>query len=224
MNSRPAMIVRSVVRPSWTDEERVAQARGLEHVEVLPQLHVFGELVEAIGGRRNLGVGGPDAAAAAAPCPDTSPPPRRVAGWSPDRAGFPRGTARRTSLPARRGSPSAPANPCRSRRSASRASCRRPAPWPRGGFPRPPVASDDRSTARRRPFLPLLRGGGQRRTQARPPRTRRPRASVGGGRASRRGVGRPATARPRPACPPGSRRGRHDAGSCRWRSWARCPP
>ena len=56
MNSRPA-IDRPIGGEAVVDgEERVAQAGGLEHVEILAQLHVLGELVKAIGGRRNLGV------------------------------------------------------------------------------------------------------------------------------------------------------------------------
>ena len=191
----------------------------------LLQPQVLGELVEVVILRRDLGTAAACALAAA----------RRLADVGLDRldhlaARFdrrparPRESGRRSALPARRRSPSAPANRAPARRCSCPASVAWPAPWrscARGRARSAAVVFGDgvASGALAAVAEPLVETVGL--------------ASLGG---RLRAVS--ARAASRRACPTASplrpticeragqeaRRGRRAAESCRWRSWECCRP
>ena len=129
INSRPS-IDRAVVGDALVDgEERIAQPQRLGHVQVLLAAGRTRGTRRSGSSRSGFRRRPARSLRPRLACPDTSRPPRPPRGRFPARAGSPRGSGRRSVLPARRGSPSAPANRGPARRSASRASGRRPAPW-----------------------------------------------------------------------------------------------
>ena len=228
-------------------EEGVPDARGLEHVEVLPQLDVLRELVEAIGGRRNFGVGGAGRLGRRGSRPryfSTAATSCRVVSSS--------GSTSSGNRPPNFSSSEA-TNLHPLQRIHARLDDRRVERHAVGPFfghaanlvehqlRQAVVRSPGRAAAGRCSLAARSGGGGSPSGLGRAASGARARFLGGRAAASaavrRRVQGsarlcRPeavplaadaAIARPRRACRPDSRRGRRAAGSCRWRSSARCP-